>query len=68
MTLTQGVGDLVAAGADLCQRMGADAVLFEEGGGAGSGLNVEAQLVEPADQRQSLLLVLVGDGGKNDKE
>ena len=39
MTLTQGVGDLVTAGADLCQRMGADTVLFEEGGGAGGGLD-----------------------------
>ena len=62
VALPQSVGDLIAAVADLTQGVGADAVLLQEGGSAGGGLDVEAQLVEPADQRQGLLLVLVGDG------
>ena len=39
-----------------------DAVLLQENRGAHGGLDVEAQLVEPADQGQRFLLVLVGDG------
>ena len=62
MALPQRVGDFIAAVADLTQGVGADAVLLQEGGGAGGGLDVEAQLVEPVDQRQGLLLVLVGNG------
>ena len=62
VALPQGVGNFVAAVADLGESVGADAVLFQESGGAGGGLDVEAQLVEPVDQRQGLLLVLVGNG------
>ena len=62
VTGAQGVQDLLGAGADLGLGAGADAVILQVGGGAGGGLDVEAQVVEPADQGQGVLFVLVGDG------
>ena len=60
-----GIQDLVAALADLVTHAGADAVLLEEGGGAGRGLDVEAHVVEAAHQRQGFLPVLAGDRDKD---
>ena len=65
VALTQCVGDLLTALADLGQRMGADAVLLEELSSTLGGFDVEAQLVEAADQGQSFVLVLVSDGGQH---
>ena len=65
MALAQGFQNLVAAVPQLFQHVGADAVLLEEFGGALGGLDVEAQVVEAADQGQGLLLVLIGHSGKH---
>ena len=65
MSLADGLVDLVAAFTELPEHLGADAVLLQEGRRALGGLDVEAQVVEPADERKSVLLVLVGDGGED---
>ena len=65
VSLPQGVGDFLAALADLAEHMGADPVFFQILGGAGGSFDVEAQVVEAADQLQSFLLILVGDGCQN---
>ena len=57
--------DLVAAVADLGALLGADAVLAQELGRAVGRLDVEAEVVEAADERQCLLLILIGDGGQH---
>ena len=61
MALTQCIGDLLAAVADFGQLMSADAVGLQEAGSTLGGFDVEAQLVEPADQGQRLFLVRIGD-------
>ena len=62
MSLTDCVGDIVAAFLDLLQDMRADAVFLQELCGSRGGLNVEAEVVETANQRERLFLVLLGDG------
>ena len=61
MPLPDAFGNLVAALADLLQRVGTDPVLLQEPGRAVGRLNVEPQVVEPPDQRQRLVLIPVGD-------
>ena len=65
IALADGMRNLVAAFTDLFEHMSADAPLLEVGGGALGGLDVEAQVVEPADQRLGLGLVPTGDGGEH---
>ena len=57
--------NLVAALADLADDVGADAVCLEELRRALGGLDVEAEVIEAADERQRLLLVRVRDGGEH---
>ena len=57
-----GVEDFRAALAELAANAGADTVLLEERRSSGGRLDVEAEMVEPLDKRQSLLLVLIGKG------
>ena len=45
--------------------MGLDAVLPEEPGSAGSGADVEAQVIETLDERQCVFLVLIGNGSQD---
>ena len=65
VALTQRGGNVVRVHAELAAHTGANAVLAQELGRARRGLDVEAQVVEPADQRQRFLLVLVGYGGQH---
>ena len=65
MALAEGLVDLVTAFAELLEGLGADPVLLEELGRALGCLDVEAQVVEAADERERLLLVLVRDGGED---
>ena len=65
MALADAVQDLAGALADLQHRVGADAVFLQEPGRAAGRLDVEAQVVEAADQRQRFVLVPVGDGGQH---
>ena len=44
---------------------GFDAILAQEKGCTGSRLDIEAQLIEAANQRKRLLLILIRNGGKN---
>ena len=62
VALTNGIENFVGAVVHLRPDAGPDAVPAQENRGAYGGLNVEAQLVKPADQGQRFLLVLVGDG------
>ena len=65
MSLAEGLVDLIAAFTQFPEHLGADPVLLEEGRRALGGLDVEAQVVEPPDERKGVFLVLVGDGGED---
>ena len=61
----KGIEDLLAALAELLADAGADAVGLEELGGSARGLDVEAHVIEAADEGQGLGLVAVGNGHKD---
>ena len=56
------IENLSAALAELAAHAGAYAVLLEERRGSGGRLDIEAEMIEALDERQSLLLVLIGKG------
>ena len=56
------IENFIAAVAEFPADPGADTVTFEEGCGSFGGLNVEAQVIEPANQRQRLLFVFICQG------
>ena len=64
MSLSYRVCDLGCALADLALNSRPDAVLLEEGSRALSCFNVEAEVVEAADEGKSLLLVRICDGNE----
>ena len=63
--LPQSIGNFAAALADLSQHVCAYSVGFQELCSAGCGFDIEAQIVETANEGQSLFLVPVGDGYQN---
>ena len=65
MPLPERPGNLVAAVADLPEHVRADSVLLQESGRSLRGLYIEAEVIEAADQRKRLLLVLVGQSGED---
>ena len=62
VALPDGFENFVGAVVYLRPDAGPDTMLAQENRGADGGLNVKAQPVEPANQGQGFLLVLVGDG------
>ena len=62
MTLADRGRNVVGILADLLADMGADAVLLEEFGRSFGRFDIEAEIIEAADQRQRFVLVLIRDG------
>ena len=60
MAFAQGVGDVLAAFADLVQGAGLDPVLPQESRRAAGRFDVETEVVETTDQGQGLGLEAVG--------
>ena len=65
MALTDRIGNILTVFIDLMQYMRADTVFFQESGGSRCCLNIEAQVIESLDQRQTFRFILICDGHKD---
>ena len=62
MTLTDRIGNFARAVAYLFKNVGTDAVALQERSGALGRFDIEAEIVEAADERKCFLLILIRNG------
>ena len=65
MSLAERIADLFISFADLVKNVSSDSVFFKEFCGTGSCLDIEPELLETADKRQSIFFIPVCNSYEN---